>query len=705
MHMESNQESTVANFGRNAADAGKAFIGSAIETPINGLLEIVHADRKIKLVNAPAQDDTGAKIGHFAGIALDVVAAATLFSKVKLGQFKPGVVASSTFAGALYQGLRPTGGDALTHVENALTGAAAFFAISGSSKLMRSQFELTNLAAKIEHMDIVSKVASKLAVSSTVGILSGAVGGVMDSFTHTTPLKDSVKNYALLGGFFGPIGEGINMVRGISWNTQINPFTAKDNSGTVIDFRKNGIGSDPSPEAAKTLAIQNEQKSSFFKDADNEKRFPTLEGTVKTKVAVIGGGVGGLQVARELSNRGIDTVLVEGARVGGSTSGRMGAMITRSSDGSAQEHLEMYEGERTGKIIEDLAAAQKRVTNLAKSYPDVDYVPGNSNQVSYKTADEDDYLKQEYDLLKKHDPNVTYLNGKDAHYLSPDEKGPVVEQALLLHDEGSVNPRKFTLALASDGKFPVYEDSQVIGLTLNGNRAPVEVHTKEGTVIADHAVFATNGPAPMFEHLYPLLEREQAFATSASADTSRMRNDNYFDTDGVNSPHQIPGEEEYNFFRAIGKPAKNGELLFGGGSLWPDKGTLGYNSTVLQEQLGELFPGAKINSAWSGLLYNTHDGLPLVEQQPQFPQVHNVTGLGGIGLVNGSIGAKSMGDLLSGRKADGFYSSQRLQPADATTPVKDWSVNTTKPSVRMLYAPQPLCAAGQNSQSDQCRAQ
>src|SRR5256885_13424582 len=58
--------------------------------------------------------------------------------------------------------------------------------------------------------------------------------------------------------------------------------------------------------------------------------FPSLDGDTTADVAIVGAGIAGLKFARYLSQRGLTSVVLEGAKVGEGASGRNQGTINHS---------------------------------------------------------------------------------------------------------------------------------------------------------------------------------------------------------------------------------------------------------------------------------------------------------------------------------------------------------------------------------------
>src|SRR5262249_47986642 len=120
------------------------------------------------------------------------------------------------------------------------------------------------------------------------------------------------------------------------------------------------------------------------------------------------------------------------------------------------------------------------------------------------------WVREEAGELQKFEPKVSFVEGSQSENFTPSNRGMVVIPA-----EGHLHPRKFALSIAQSGKFQVFEDSPVKGLTVGSANEPIKVHTDNGTLTADKVVFATGGPAPLFGHLNKHVWEAQCFASRA----------------------------------------------------------------------------------------------------------------------------------------------------------------------------------------------
>jgi glycine/D-amino acid oxidase-like deaminating enzyme len=68
--------------------------------------------------------------------------------------------------------------------------------------------------------------------------------------------------------------------------------------------------------------------NSLWSTTAKNNNFPTLQGDLKTDVVIVGGGLAGLLCLKELTDRGVDCVLLEAKNIGSGTTENTTAKIT-----------------------------------------------------------------------------------------------------------------------------------------------------------------------------------------------------------------------------------------------------------------------------------------------------------------------------------------------------------------------------------------
>ena len=92
--------------------------------------------------------------------------------------------------------------------------------------------------------------------------------------------------------------------------------------------------------------------SYYAATANDGARYPTLKGTHKADVCVVGGGFSGISTALSLAERGYQVVVVEAQRVGWGDSGRNGGQMIGGISG--EHRVESQLGEAGRKMLADI---------------------------------------------------------------------------------------------------------------------------------------------------------------------------------------------------------------------------------------------------------------------------------------------------------------------------------------------------------------
>ncbi len=204
---------------------------------------------------------------------------------------------------------------------------------------------------------------------------------------------------------------------------------------------------------------------------------PRLTLETDTNVCIVGAGLAGLWIARELVRRGYEVVVLEAGRIAQGASGRNGGFC---SAGFAQELPVLIERvglDHARSLYKLSREGVERVREvLAEGPPGLDPTPGRLNVRRYEDADE---IKREADLLAEefdHDV-VVWPTERVRETLKTD----IYYQALHEADALNLHPLNLALALANDierGGGRIYEESAVVAADLDGVRKWVETGTE-----------------------------------------------------------------------------------------------------------------------------------------------------------------------------------------------------------------------------------
>jgi glycine/D-amino acid oxidase-like deaminating enzyme len=225
--------------------------------------------------------------------------------------------------------------------------------------------------------------------------------------------------------------------------------------------------------------------------------------------------------------------------------------------------------------------------------------------------------------------------------------------------------------MGAQAKHPVFENTAIIGLQVGKPGGPITAITANGGRIeANRVVFATGTGGNLFRNLDHCVEVAQCFAGIAETKGAVKLLGNAFDTDGAvrNAAgiiHNTGTEGAYNYFRkpadalSIPNAQEKHLMLFGGaGKMLPE--TAATKTTAeLTEQLQTLFPGSKMLHNWTGLLEESKDGMPIIAQHREIPQIFGIRGVGGSGIDSAQFIAHETARIFKGGRS--VLSSARFE--------------------------------------------
>ncbi|TCL75665.1 FAD-binding oxidoreductase [Rhizobium sp. BK251] len=375
--------------------------------------------------------------------------------------------------------------------------------------------------------------------------------------------------------------------------------------------------------------------------AGERPEFPALDGSLKTNVAIVGGGYTGLQAAYNLAKAGASVTLIDGCRFGDGASGRNGGQL-----GTGQrwwpEELEEKIGYERSKALFDMAERAKRhLFDFAESNAiDIEYVPGQMNvahKPGYKRAY---YENAEIAALRYDYPHVRFMDeeetrerlGSKRYYCGVRDMGT-----------GHIHPLKLLAGLAKaahEAGAGLFEMTRATSIRRVGGKTLVD--TAKGTIKADHALIACNGH---IGNLEPITASHVMPIRSFIGATAPL--DDY--------PAVLPGGEavaDSRFVVRYFRKSKDGRLLFGGREAYTADNPLDI-SRHIRRQIAELYPALKnieITHAWGGTVGITLPRQPFVREV--MPGVTSIGGYSGHGVMLSNYCGKLFADQLLGRSEE-----------------------------------------------------
>jgi glycine/D-amino acid oxidase-like deaminating enzyme len=376
---------------------------------------------------------------------------------------------------------------------------------------------------------------------------------------------------------------------------------------------------------------------------DKYEKSPTYESLQKNincEVVVVGGGQAGALHAHSLIEKDIDTVLVEQSKIGsGSTSANTG-ILQFCNDKSLTSCINSF-GLENGlnfyklckKALDDL---EEISTSLPSNFQRKDSLYFASDEADLKE------LVQEYEALKKHGFPVRFLSQEDIEERFSFSK----PGAILSSDDAEINPYQCAHDIIKATKLKglkVFEQTKVQHIKHENNK--VRLMTNTGyTIIAEKVVFTTG------YETQKLKRNRNAILSSTYTIATNNIDDRYFEG-WYNRCLIWETARPYLYIRTT----NDNRIVCGGldeDTANPAKrdGKLHSKGPALLAEIQNLFPSIKdlrVDYAWAGMFGSTHDGLPFIGTQPEFPNCYFSLGYGGNGTIYSVFSSEIIADLIT----------------------------------------------------------
>ena len=153
--------------------------------------------------------------------------------------------------------------------------------------------------------------------------------------------------------------------------------------------------------------------NSYWNESEKERKYPKLNQSIKADVAIIGGGLTGVQTAYLLANRGLKVVILEKDKLCSGTTGGSTGKIT-SQHGLLYKYLKDLNGkEYARKYYEANEEAKESIIKIIdKEKIDCDLERKNA-YVFTEVEKELGNIKEEVDFTKKLDIPSEFTNKID----------------------------------------------------------------------------------------------------------------------------------------------------------------------------------------------------------------------------------------------------------------------------------------------------
>jgi len=381
----------------------------------------------------------------------------------------------------------------------------------------------------------------------------------------------------------------------------------------------------------------------WLESAGQISRQPLKE-NLEADVVIVGGGLGGVSVAYNLSQAGKKVILVEDGMIASGETGRTTAHLVSALDDRFTD-LEDIFGEEDTRLIADShkAAIDFIEETIRKEKIDCNFERLDGYLFLHPT-DEADSLKKEYEAAKRAGMNVSEVNVVPGMVKY---NGP----ALKFSNQAQFHPLLYIRGLCEaierkGGRIFTQTHAQEIDHT--------GIKTAEGFIVkADHVVVATNTPVnnTVAMHLKQVAPRTYVIAGLVKKwalpkalwwDTGDLKEDK------AHPPYHYirlhPYNDEYDILISGGEDHPTGDIYPGD---IPEENRY----QRLESWTREHFPIEKIIYQWSGQVLEPVDSLGFIGRNAwDRDNVYIITGDSGTGMTHCTIGGMLISDLILGKE-------------------------------------------------------
>jgi glycine/D-amino acid oxidase-like deaminating enzyme len=380
--------------------------------------------------------------------------------------------------------------------------------------------------------------------------------------------------------------------------------------------------------------------------ADPGPAFPSLTEELDADVAIIGGGITGITLARTLAEQDASVVVLEAGHLAGAASGRSAGLLVAMCSEPYAEGVAMWGRAGARALLETGRRSHQRVRALIETDGlECDYVSRGSYRLAQSEEEAED-LRASLPLLAADGFPMREVASIEA--VPSPAAAARFAAAFEVNEDGELHPVRFLHGLARTAVkhgARLFEHSAVIGARWEGGLW--ETRTGNGRVRSRALVLASNAYAPQLcPGLASIIQprRGQMISTAPIAH--------------VISTRPVHTRWGHRYWRQLA----DGRLVIGG---WrdvdPDAET-GFDEQptpriqqAIEHGIADLAPeGVAIEHRWAGTMGFSRDGRPLVGWLDTQHHLAICAGFTGHGLGMAAACTLDLAQVLSFRRAPGI---------------------------------------------------
>ncbi|MBQ6838006.1 MAG: FAD-dependent oxidoreductase [Clostridia bacterium] len=351
---------------------------------------------------------------------------------------------------------------------------------------------------------------------------------------------------------------------------------------------------------------------SIWSEASKNDGFPQLKGDLKTDVVIVGGGLAGVLCLKELTDRGVDCVLLEAKSIGSGITKNTTAKITFQHGLIYDKLIKNVGLEKAKQYLTANKNALEKFKKMAEEFP-CDF------------EEKDAFVYSATDRIKIENEIKAYEKlGFSAEFISSIPLPVECIGAVKVKNQAQFNPLEFLFSVAKGLR--IYENTKVLEFM------PEKVVCSGGTVTAKRIIVATH---------FPIINKHGGYSLKLYQDRSYVI--------AVKNGPDVKGmylEDRGNSFSF--RNYKN-YLLIGSGSHRTGKKSVGYKAS--EDFCKKNFPDARIEYRFATQDCMSLDGIPYIGKYSKGSEnLYVATGFNKWGMTSSMVCADILSDIITGVK-------------------------------------------------------
>ena len=351
---------------------------------------------------------------------------------------------------------------------------------------------------------------------------------------------------------------------------------------------------------------------SIWSETSKNDGFPQLRGNLRTDVVIVGGGLAGVLCLKELTDRGVDCVLLEAKSIGSGITKNTTAKITFQHGLIYDKLIKNVGLEKAKQYLTANKNALEKFKKMAEEFP-CDF------------EEKDAFVYSATDRLKIENEIKAYEKlGISAEFVSSIPLPVECIGAVKVKNQAQFNPLEFLFSVAKGLR--IYENTKVLEFM------PEKVVCSNGTVTAKRIIVATH---------FPIINKHGGYSLKLYQDRSYVI--------AVKNGPDVKGmylEDQGNSFSF--RNYKN-YLLIGSGSHRTGKKSVGYKAS--EDFCKKNFPDARIEYRFATQDCMSLDGIPYIgEYSKGSENLYVATGFNKWGMTSSMVCADILSDIITGVK-------------------------------------------------------